>query len=268
MAYFVYLAVMGLFQPLPVTHRLALLACPVALCALWLLEASASTRGSRVTREWLSLSLILAGYWSLGWFPAAPREQWQIAWAGWDRVLLDGLGLRQAVEAFGALVPTILESVYFLVYAIPVVSLGVLYHGGQSARARPYLLVLFLGTFAAYSLLPLFPVRSPRVVFPETGGPSFHGIPRSINTWLLDRLDTAPSVFPSGHVAVAFSSAFGLLTVLRERRGIWMGAFLAASLVYIATVYGRYHYAVDGLASIGITLVAWRISNWWSPDGN
>jgi hypothetical protein len=34
--------------------------------------------------------------------------------------------------------------------------------------------------------------------------------------------------------------------------------------VYSATVYGRYHYAVDGLASIVITSVAYLIAERWT----
>ena len=78
-----------------------------------------------------------------------------------------------------------------------------------------------------------------------------------MNTYLLDHLDISTSVFPSGHVAVAFSSALALFTVLRERRKVWMGAFAAAVLIYAATIYGRYHYAVDGAASILIVTASW-----------
>jgi membrane-associated phospholipid phosphatase len=81
---------------------------------------------------------------------------------------------------------------------------------------------------------------------------------------VLDHLDISTGVFPSGHVAVAFSSAFALLSVLRQRRWIWCSAFIIATMVYVATIYGRYHYAVDGLASIVIAFVAWRVAERWS----
>jgi hypothetical protein len=41
---------------------------------------------------------------------------------------------------------------------------------------------------------------------------------------------------------------------------VWVTAFAVAFIVYVSTVYGRYHYAVDGLASIVITAIAWRIA--------
>ena len=73
-------------------------------------------------------------------------------------------------------------------------------------------------------------------------------------------MDIGTSVFPSGHVAVAFSSAFGMLRAVRSRPGIWVPVFVVATLVYAATIYCRYHYAVDGLASIGIAALAWKVS--------
>ena len=80
---------------------------------------------------------------------------------------------------------------------------------------------------------------------------------RAINIWLFEHCDISTSVFPSGHVAVAFSSAFGLLRAMPERRWLSSSVFAIAIIVVVATVYCRYHYAVDGLASIGISIFAW-----------
>ena len=38
------------------------------------------------------------------------------------------------------------------------------------------------------------------------------------------------------------------------------GHFFLPILVYLATIYGRYHYAVDGFASFLIAAAMWRIS--------
>jgi membrane-associated phospholipid phosphatase len=209
----------------------------------------------------MALSLILLGYWTLGWFVTTPLVRWQDRWLGWDRTLLDQFRLRQIIEVGGAFLPSLLENVYLLLYAIPAASLGALYYFGKRPNVNRYLAVLFLGTFLAYAMLPLVPVTSPRVAFPGQDLPSYTGGARSINTWLLDHLDISTGVFPSGHCAVAFSSAFGLMAALR-RRWITITAFLLALIVYAATIYGRYHYAADGLASIFISLAAWRFLEW------
>ena len=61
---------------------------------------------------------------------------------------------------------------------------------------------------------------------------------------------------------MAFSSAFGLWRALPEKRWLSYFLFVLSVLVYIATVYSRYHYAVDGLAGAAIAVFAWRTSEW------
>jgi len=106
-------------------------------------------------------------------------------------------------------------------------------------------------------------VDPPRMAFPASVPPLYHGLARTWNTALLDRFNVAIAVFPSGHVALALASALGLFHALREHTRIWGFAFLLALLVFVATVYGRYHYAVDGLASICIVIFVWSMSRVW-----
>lgn len=123
-----------------------------------------------------------------------------------------------------------------------------------------YLYTMLLGTLTVYALLPLLPVHGPHVVYPLADLPNVRGLGRGINVWILDHMDISTSVFPSGHVAVAFSSGLGMLAAVRERPWIWGGVMAAAVVVYVATVYCRYHYAVDGLASIAVVMAAWAVS--------
>ncbi|MBI3683483.1 MAG: phosphatase PAP2 family protein [Acidobacteria bacterium] len=233
---------------------------PAALWALAAVESRFSRKWSAVVRDWIPLSLILAGYWQADWFPSPPVTRWEQTWIQWDRILLDGFGLRRGLEAFGWMVPSLLEGAYLLLYAVPPLCVGALYLCHKRARTDRFLATCFLGTFFVYALLPHFPTASPRLMFPGQDLPNFGGLCRSMNVWLLDHLDISTSVFPSGHVAVAFSAALGLRQAVPEKRLLW-GSFLAvAGLVFTATVYGRYHYAVDGLASVGIAALASRCS--------
>jgi len=265
LAFFCYLAALGLFRPIASIHKAALFAVPVSLSALMRLETTASRAWSRVVRPWASLALILVAYWLLAWFASAPLGRVESTWVAWDETLLNGtglsgLGLKRAVEAAGWLGPSLIETCYLLVYAIPPISLGILYACGAGAQANRYLTVLFLGTFTVYALLALFPIVSPRLAFPGRAAPAFQGIAHRLNIFLLDRFDISIGVFPSGHVAVAVSSALGLFGAVRERPWIWGGALLMAFFVYVDTIYGRYHYAVDGLASICVALLAWGVA--------
>ena len=51
-----------------------------------------------------------------------------------------------------------------------------------------------------------------------------------------------------------------MLRALPERRAYGIGLLIYASLVAVATVYGRYHYAVDAVAGIGIALLARQLT--------
>ena len=79
---------------------------------------------------------------------------------------------------------------------------------------------------------------------------------RRLNLTILGGVGIHSSVFPSAHVSSAFSGAWGLFVFLRERRWVGRGMLLYAVSVSVATVYGRYHYAVDALAGFAISLPA------------
>ncbi len=252
---------------LPLDAQLRIVAMPPLVLAFWAIEKAHSRPWTRVTREFLALGLIVPGYWSLGLLSTARFSPWQPIWVGWDRWLLYDFGMKAGIEQFGAAIPFLLEFAYLLLYAFPPAALLTLNLMDRRDRIGRYLFILFLGTFAAYLLLPVWPVSSPRLAYPGADLPLFEGFPRNLNTWVLDNLDILTSVFPSGHVAVAVSNAFALLVAVPNRRGVWGTAFVMAGLVYVATIYGRYHYAMDGLASIGIATAAWRAGAWLDARG-
>ena len=258
--FFLYLSGLSWVRGLGATPRLLL---PAAALLIWTLAAaeSANTKGpTRVVRDWLSQGLILAGYWSIGWFASPPLTAWQTSWLEWDRLILDTWGLRAAVESAGLLIPSLLETAYLLLYAAPPVFLCILYWNSKRKHVPAFLFTLLLGTFSAYALLPLFPVHGPHVAYPTLDLPNINGLGRGVNVWVLDHLDMPTSVFPSGHVAVGFATAFGMFHAVRSRPAIWGSAFAFATLVFIATIYCRYHYAFDGLASIGIVAVVCTVA--------
>jgi membrane-associated phospholipid phosphatase len=121
-----------------------------------------------------------------------------------------------------------------------------------------------LGLFAAYALFPYFPSEPPWTVFPGTDVPEFNTLFRRFNAALLAGHGIHTSVFPSAHVSGAFSVAFALLRLVPERRWVgWANLVLAVSIA-TATVYGRYHYAVDAMAGFAIGILVALICVWRS----
>lgn len=267
LTYFVFMALMLSVRQEPILRRAFAWTVPLVLLTAIFAESRNSKPWSRVVRDWIALGLILVAYREVDWLGGKqPLFHLQDTWIAWDRVVLDQLRLRAAIEYFGGIVPAILEAVYLSLYAIPPLCLGLVYWFRGRDRVDRFSTTLFAGAFCAYALLPFFPSLSPRVAYPNQDLPHVANLWRYMNVWLLDHCDISTSVFPSGHVAVAFSSALGLLRAIPEHRWVWLSFLAAAVVVFTATIYGRYHYAADGLASIAISVLAWLCTAAWDRD--
>jgi membrane-associated phospholipid phosphatase len=264
LAYFAYLPCLGVARRLGLGPLLLLASLPLALWAIWQAQSRSHRRSVAVARDWWPLALILVGYWAMGWFTSPPNSALEIELIRWDRLLLYDAHLKACVESAGSVFPATLETIYLLLYAIPPVCLGILYACGERSQAPRFLLFLFAGTFTTDALLPYVSVISPRIAFPGADLPHYKGVAWGITAWLLDRFDISTSVLPSGHVAVALSSALGMAAALPRRPIFGRCALGLAGLVYLATIYCRYHYAVDGLISIVVVCAVCRVASWTS----
>jgi membrane-associated phospholipid phosphatase len=260
-AYFAYTAIVAAARPVASAVRWEVWAADAAvLAALWLLASSRAARhaGLAVARDWLPLALILLAYRQMGWM-ALPHENrdFENFWIGLDRLLLHTLGMKRAIESLGPLLPNLLEMSYLLVYVMPVAATAVFYAArAQDRLDRAYTIVLS-ATLATYALYPFFPSEPPRAVFPLEDLPVMSAL-RAFNLKILGAYGIHMSVFPSGHAAAAFSCAFALRRLLPEHRAAGRGFLLMAVLIAVATVYGRYHFAIDTIAGLGMALAAER----------
>jgi len=260
--YFCYVALRGLLAGRPAGAAALQCGLTAAGAALLLLLARAEHRSGSlfvsVVRDWLPAPLLLVAYWAVDW-PGSQAYETHLeqAWLRFDKVFLHDWGAKAAIEYFGPLLPFLLEFCYSLLYAVPTLSIGVLYLCRRRARVDHFLFTLLLGALITYTLLPLTPSRSPYAAFPGQDLPSFMTPFRQLNFWLLERGDIRTSVFPSGHVTVGFSAAFAMLLALPERKRTGIAIAAIAAGVAVVTVYGRYHYAADGLAAFAVSLLAY-----------
>jgi membrane-associated phospholipid phosphatase len=259
--YFLYVAAISPWFPLPpqFARRPAVLAAGVA--ALLLLLACAESRYPgpffSMVRDWVPLGLTLVAYREMDWFTPQQRDyHLELGWIEWDRFLLNTWGLQRAFESLGALIPSYLELCYLLVYAVGPFTVAVLYILRRRELVNRVLLVYLLGTLLAYSLFPSFPSEPPRTIFGSSDLPHVVTAVRELNLWLVGGYGIHSSVFPSAHVSSAFSAAWALLIFLPEKKWIGWGMLLYANSVAVAVVYGRYHYAVDSLGGLAVSLVA------------
>jgi membrane-associated phospholipid phosphatase len=218
-------------------------------------------RGNRslaisVTRDWMPLAVLLLAYQEMGWF-AVPQHSHVLEshWVAWDRLVLRG-GARSAIEAFGPVLPSILEIAYSLVYTVGPFSLAVLYLYRRRNRIDRFLFMFTAGVLLCYAQFPFWPSEPPRVVFSGQDVPAFDTIFRRFNLWLLGSAGIHTSVFPSAHVAAAFSAAFAMWRTLPEHKWVGRSLFVMALLIATATVYGRYHYLADAAAGLSMAFGA------------
>jgi membrane-associated phospholipid phosphatase len=219
------------------------------------------SRGNReffsVARDWLPLALTLMAYREMDWFtPLASDHHLELRWIQWDRTLLHKWSFQRGLESLGAVLPSYLELCYLLVYAVGPFTVAVLYLEHRRDRANRVLFLYLLGTLLAYAQFPFFLSQPPRTLFAAQDLPNVITALRRFNLWIVNGYGIHSSVFPSAHVSSAFSAGWALLLYLPHRKRYGRGMLIYAASVAIAAVYGRYHYAVDVVAGLGVSLLA------------
>lgn len=256
--YFLYTSILATVLPLSVEIRVRTLCVNLlATAAMQGLARWPVSRVSLMMRNVLPMGAVLLCYQQMGWF-AQPHTglELELAWVRWDRLLLDEYGVQRAIETFGPALPGLLEFLYLLTYAMAPIGLAILAACGRLDRADQYFAFYVGSGVAAYALFPYFPSEPPRTVFAGELVSNYDTVFRQINWWILGGAGIHTSVFPSGHVSTAFGCAIGLMYAIPDRMRHGLVMMLAAFGIAVATVYGRYHYAVDALAGIVASVVA------------
>ncbi len=269
LAYYVYVLATALaFRPqaaVPATVALVVAGAGIYIVS----RAGVRNRNIARLRDWLAIPFTLLAYREMNWFtPAARDYQLEKSWVVWDRLLLDQWGMRAAIESLGVLIPGYLELCYLLVYGVTAASLGLLYFYNRRPRIDRFTTIYAAGTLLSYALFPYFPSDPPRVVFPGADQPGILTMLRELNLYLVDSFGIHSSVFPSAHVSSAFAAGYGLLYCLPERPWVGRGMLIYAVSVSVATVYGRYHFAVDALAGFLVGIIALGVAIGTKPGAN
>jgi membrane-associated phospholipid phosphatase len=258
--YFAYATVLGLWFGVRTLSLAGLLAINSALALAFLALARAPLAAE--WRDFIPYPLGLLCYREAGWLASAVQpHDLEHRWIVWDRLVLDGLHGRAAIESLGALLPSVLEAAYLSVYIVGPLAVAILYILRRRDAVDPLWLAFLLGLMLSYMQFPFWPSEPPRTVFPNLDIPSFLTPLRRLNLFIVGNYGVHSSVFPSAHVSGGVAGALMLRRILPDRR--WVGnLFLAlAALIAVATVYGRYHYLVDALAGALVGVLAYRLAS-------
>ncbi len=250
--YFAYSLLLAAVLPLSAEARVrSAFASLVALASLHYLARFPARYVPVSLRNLLPIAGVLLAYKQMGWF-ARPggNHELEESWVQWDRMLLVDWGLKDAIEMLGPVLPGLLELLYLLTYVVGPAGLLILLACGRIERADRYLAFFVASAVASYAFYPYFPSEPPRTVFPGELFGEHDTVFRELNWWILGRGGIHTSVFPSGHVSSACGVGFGLLFALPERKRYGIAMTALAFGIALATVYGRYHYAVDAGAGL------------------
>ncbi len=270
-AYFGYVALLYVALPVPLSVTLAV--CGINLLALgnfWVFSFAYSLRRCvvfDVLRDMYPAALFALAYREMGWFRNdAAQNHLEQSWVVWDRWLLNDLGLTRFIESLGPLLPTLLELGYFIVYFFTPFCVLFLFACRRRSLVDSFYFTAFLGAFLSYALFPLFPSAPPRLLFPGDCFPTEVNVFRDLNLAIVGSMGIRTSVFPSAHVSAAFASAFAMRRLLPDFPWVGRSLITVATLIAVATVYGRYHYAVDAVAGLAVAVVAEALGRKLAPS--
>ena len=202
--------------------------------------------GGPTLRAWWLLGFLPLAYW----MPAPLVSRADEGVEAWLLAVDRKLKLGPVVRALP------LELSYLLVYPlVPAGLLAVLSAGGISADQ--YWLGVLAAVLPCYGLLPLIATRPPRALL-RPAGDAPTGLVRHLNVRFLAAFGNSRTTVPSGHAGGATAVA-----VLVWAAGSPFAPVIAALAlgISVATVSGRYHYAVDTLLGVALgALAGWHAS--------
>ena len=209
-----------------------------------------------IVRDWLPVPLFLIPYWQTGQFFVRPNAAIERRLLAIDERLLPGIANKAGTDRTG--VGLFLETAYLFCY--PLVPLGLLavYVTGLREKAGGFWFVVLVATYLCYAITPFVPALPPRSlggvgdVVDRTANKG-----RIFNRWILRHGSIHAISFPSAHAASAFAVAFVLLRYSLAAGAIFL---LIAIAISLGAIIGRYHYALDVVLGLVVSLVVFLVN--------
>ncbi|MFH1143167.1 MAG: phosphatase PAP2 family protein [Candidatus Eisenbacteria bacterium] len=174
----------------------------------------------------------------------------------------------QPSQIFYSAVPWVVLSEFlhltymFYLVLVPIVSLT-LYFSKRFDAVEEFTTTVMATFLFCYAIFSIFPVRGPFYYFGPID-PSMKGVlfPQLTHD-MLTRGAAVGTAFPSSHVAVAVAIWLAARRHLRRLSHVLM---VVAASIFVGTVYGGFHYALDAVAGLAVgILFGWlgpRLHSW------
>jgi membrane-associated phospholipid phosphatase len=248
-AYFAACAAIACITPLPASRRFQIATTGASMCAaIWWTAVHAGT----LVRDWAPGVSILVGYYVSGRFFVAPSTRVEEWLADWDRRLLGDPATRFTRWPRALLAS--LEIVYMGCFCLVPGGFAVLVLAGRGDLADHYWTIVTAAELGAFAPLIAIQTRPPWMLERKPVLPD-RAVHRAASLWA-EHVTIRANTFPSGHVAGSLAVAFVVLETLPSTGVVTLVLALAIS---VATVVGRYHYIVDGVAGAALAAAVWTI---------
>lgn len=254
--YFGYLALLGCFVKIrPGFWRWTPAAACLTLPALALPAAVHGPAHTAVVVVLPALFLV-ASYWLSGLFFTGPMPAVEHVLLRVDRWLFPRLGLARLAAGGPRWVLEGLELAYLLVYLMVPAGAFVLAAAGHAEALPRYWAVVLAAALASYAMMPWVQTRPPRAIEAEDPLRGRTLWFRTVNLAVLSRGSHQANTVPSGHAAAALAAALSVAEALPAAGAAFVTLAMAIAL---ATVVGRYHYAIDTGLGLVLAAAAWLV---------
>jgi hypothetical protein len=261
LAYSIYLAIVSFLRPEFRQARPTLVA--VAAVAGLVAVTRARVPANPAFTVIVPALVLLAGYRLSGLLFVRIDTGVENALLALDRSWLGPTGLLRAYAAAPRILREYLETSYLLVYVGLPAGAVALVATGHTSMLDSYWSVVLAAEFICYGMLPWIQTRPPMLIHGGHGEgqddaatlPPMSGV-RRLNQMIARRASIRANTIPSGHAAGAMATA---LVVMSAAPGIGMVFLILALSIAVASVLGRYHYAIDSVLGILVALLAWVI---------
>ena len=247
LVFFVYVLAVAPLVP-GLARRARMLAAVGSFAGLAIAAGAHFAPPTPLLHEWLIPPvLLLLGYWTSGLLFAAPMARVETALWAMDT----WLNVEPAARATPRWLADVLEAAYAGVYLL--VPLALMIHVASADQPDPerFWTVILITDFVCFAFLAWIQTRPPRAL--STFQP-WDTAARRFNLRLLGATSIQANTFPSGHAAEGIAAA---LLVATAPWPISAAVAVAALLVSVGAVLGRYHYAADAFAGWAVAVVVW-----------
>jgi membrane-associated phospholipid phosphatase len=253
-AYFAYLAAIAPLVRLPPERRFRVwLAASVAAAATLTVALAPPNAVARGVRDWLPMLVILLAYYVTGAFFVAPSARFEAWLRRWDERLIGHASFESIPSAMRAY----LELVYDFCFALIPAGFAVLIWVGAGASVDRFWTLVSVAEYVPFGTLPWLQARPPWAI---EGLRAADGqrVRRFSLSWV-NRTTIHANTFPSGHASASLAVALGLIAAAPPVAAVF-GA-LAVSIA-VASVVGRFHYAIDAIVGLLFAVAAWAVLEW------